>query len=68
MTIGWVENAGQEVVIFIDNSDRFIYRSGKLLGAVGGTIKLVEYPDAPVRIEITFAAPPYRGNDLSGLI
>lgn len=68
VTIGWVENAGQEVVIFIDNSDRFIYRSGKLLGAVGGTIKIVEYPDAPVRIEITFAAPPYRGNDLSGLI
>lgn len=60
VTIGWAENAGQEVVIFIDNADRTVFRSGKLIGAVGGSISIVEYPDTPVRLEITFAAPPAR--------
>lgn len=58
VSIGWAENADQEVVIFINNAVADISASIRMVESIGGRIEVLEFPDSPVRIELTFPFTP----------
>lgn len=60
ISIGWTENAAQEVVIFIDNAHPDVSQYAKMIESVGGRTEVLSFPGMPVRVEICFAVFPPR--------
>ncbi|MGN0195005.1 MAG: hypothetical protein ACI4AE_00940 [Candidatus Cryptobacteroides sp.] len=58
VSIGWAENADQEVVIFINNAVADISASVRMVESIGGRIEVLAFPDSPVRVELTFPFTP----------
>lgn len=63
--IGWAEKADLETILFIDNATGELSKCKQMIESIGGKITLIELPDSPIRIEISFPfTPPLRNNDV----
>ena len=62
VSIGWIESAEHDVVIFINNSGVNISGCVGMVSSIGGRIEALNFPGSPSRIEISFPKlPPPRG-------
>ena len=53
--IGWIQDTGMEVILFINNADSDISQCVNMVESIGGRIEVLDGNDSSgIRVELTF--------------